>query len=100
MLVCFLHQYIFCVVLWLTLANQDMSGIHFLSRPEILCSMLTDVLADTQGQVGLPSDVVLQRQAFTHLFFFFLDVMKLDLNAQYVRHAAKPFAIDSLKHFV
>ncbi len=59
-----------------------MSGNYFPSRPEIRLFILTDMLADTQGQVGSPSDIVLQQQAFTHLLFFYLDVMKLDLNVQ------------------
>ena len=60
-----------------------MSGIYFPSRTKILLLfMLTDNLLDTQGEVGRPSKVVLQEQAFTHLLSFFLDVTKLDLNAQ------------------
>lgn len=52
------------------------------SMLEILLLILTDMFAGTQGQVRLPSDVILQQQAFTHFPFLFLDVMKLDLNAQ------------------
>ena len=63
--------------------NQDMSGNYFPSRTKILLLfMLTDNPLDTQGEVGRPSKVVLQEQAFTHLLSFYLDVTKLDLNAQ------------------
>ena len=61
---------------------QDMSSNYFPSWSEIQPFILTDMLADTQGQVGSPSDVVLQQQAFTHLLFFYTDVMKLDLSVQ------------------
>lgn len=65
-----LHS-IFYLACWLTLTVQDMSGNYFSSRPKILHSILTDMPADTKGQVGLPADVILQWPAFTHLSFSF-----------------------------
>lgn len=95
----FLHLSV-CEALWLTFGTQDMSGNYVLGRPELLyASSLTDMPADTQGQVGLPSDVfILQYQPpFTHLLFYFLDVMKRGPNAQYVGHASTPYTIDTIK---
>lgn len=59
-----------------------MSGNCFPSRPKILLIVLIKTILDTQGQVGSPSGALLHQRAFTHLMFFFLDVTKLDLNAQ------------------
>lgn len=59
-----------------------MSG-NFLPRgTKIRMFMLTDNALDTQGEVGHPYEVVLHEIAFTHLLSHFLDVTKLDLNAQ------------------
>lgn len=60
----------------------------------MLLLILTDMSADTQGQVGLPFDVVLPQQAFTHILFIYLDAMRLGRNAQYVRHAITTFGVD------
>ena len=89
--------FIFSWAFRLTVGVQDVSGNRFPSRLDTLFLKLTDMLADTQGQVSTPSDVVLQQQAYTHRHFFFLDVMKLGPNAQCVRHDSIAFTADMLR---
>ena len=77
-----------------------MSGNALSSRRERPLLIPTDMPADSQGQVGLPPNIVLYQRAFTHLLYFFLDVMKLDPSAQYVRHATTAFAIYLVKYYI
>lgn len=65
----------------------------------MLLLILTAMPADTQSQVRPTPDVVLLQQAFTHRPCFFVDVMKLGRNAQYVTHITPLFIVDMLDYF-
>ena len=54
----FIFHILLCWARWLTCGTQDLSGNSFLSRPKTLRSILTDLPADTQGQVGLPPHIL------------------------------------------
>lgn len=59
-----------------------MPGKYLPERTKIVMFMLTDNAPDAQGEVGCPSEAVLQEREFTHFLSYFLDVTKLDLSAQ------------------
>ena len=53
--------------------------------------------ADTQSQVGSPSDIGPQQQEVNQRLFVFLDVMKLGPNVQYVRYSSIPSIVGTWK---